>query len=292
MAGDVTRWRRYGKDRLYVTGADGTKLGYRDLVTGENHLTDPTHAAEFAALVSAWVVDGAASPPQPVPDATPPPEPDPEPEREPEWEDLAQRSAGAMARQQAIALKDAAPVRTLVARLLGVRTDERAWRIGADGEEMVAAQLAKLARKDPRWQFLHAIPVGKRGSDIDHLVIGPGGVFTLNAKHHPRSNVWVGGDTCLVNGQRQPYIRNSRHEARRAGHLLTRGCGFPVAVTGVVVPVGASNVTIRTAPADVYVVNRMRLARWLADRRPVLPDDAIAAIFTAARRSTTWSPTT
>jgi hypothetical protein len=212
-----------------------------------------------------------------------------QPEPEPDWEDLAQRAAGAMARQQAIALKEAAPVRTLVARLLGVRTDERAWRIGADGEEMVAAQLAKLARKDPRWQFLHAIPVGTRGSDIDHLVVGPGGVFTLNAKHHPRSNVWVGGDTLLVNGQREPYIRNSRHEARRAGRLLSRACGFPVAVMGVVVPVGANNVTIRTPPVDVVVVNRMRLARWLLDRRPVLPNDAVVAIFEAARRSTTWS---
>ncbi len=54
-----------------------------------------------------------------------------------------------MARVQAVALKQAAPVRTMVARVLGVHTDERAWRIGADGEQKVAGQLAKLAKKDP-----------------------------------------------------------------------------------------------------------------------------------------------
>lgn len=43
----------------------------------------------------------------------------------------------------------------------------------------------------------------------------------------------------MIIGQRQPYIRNSRHEAGRAARLLTAACGFPVAVTGVVVPVGA-----------------------------------------------------
>lgn len=32
-------------------------------------------------------------------------------------------------------------------------------RIGADGEEKVAAQLGKVAKKDPRWRFIHAIPV-------------------------------------------------------------------------------------------------------------------------------------
>jgi hypothetical protein len=38
----VVRWRRYGKDRLYVTAADGTKLGYRDLLSGQDHVTEYT----------------------------------------------------------------------------------------------------------------------------------------------------------------------------------------------------------------------------------------------------------
>jgi len=206
------------------------------------------------------------------------------------WRDLAGQRPGAMAREQALALKDAAPVRTLVARMLRVHTDERAWRIGADGEEKVAAQLAKLARKDPRWTFFHAIPVGEKGADIDHLVIGPGGVFSLNAKHHPGAKVWVGGDTFMVNGRRLPYVRNSRHEASRATKLLTAACGFPVQVTGIVVPVGAEDVTIKTSPVDVHVVYRTRLVRWLRAQPPVLLDAHIEAIFDVARRSTTWQP--
>ena len=45
------------------------------------------------------------------------------------------------------------------------------------------------------------------------------------------------GDIFLVNGHRQPYVRNSRHEAARAGRAgrpLSAACGFPVVVTGVV----------------------------------------------------------
>jgi hypothetical protein len=78
-----------------------------------------------------------------------------------------------MTREQALALKQAAPLWTLLARALGVRNDERAWRIGADGEEKVAAQLEKVIVKDPPWRILHAVRVGERGSDIDHIVIGP-----------------------------------------------------------------------------------------------------------------------
>ncbi|HET9443787.1 MAG TPA: nuclease-related domain-containing protein [Acidimicrobiales bacterium] len=120
-------------------------------------------------------------------------------------------------------------------------------------------RLAKLVKKDARWRVLHAIPVGENGSDIDHLVVGPGGVFTLNAKHHPDAKLWIGGDTFRVNGFPHPYVRNSRFEARRAAQLLTLAAGLPVAVTGVVVPVGAVALTIKRQPRDVQVVNRMAL---------------------------------
>lgn len=302
MTASVARWRRYGKDRLYVTGDDGTKLGHRDLLTGEDHIESPARADEFKAAISAWIdteampgpaapaaAAGAQSPQEPVVAAAIESPELPVLPTQPTREDLAERPAGEMVRQQAAALRQAAPVRTFLARVLGVHTEERAWRIGADGEKKVAAQLEKLARKDPQWRFLHAIPVGERGSDIDHVVIGPGGVFTLNTKHHPGAKIWIGGDTVMVNGQRHPYIQKSRFEAQRASRLLTAACGFPVVAVGVVVPVGADALKIKEPPADVHVVNRMRLAKWLRDRPPVLPPATINAIFDAARRPTTWS---
>ena len=206
------------------------------------------------------------------------------------WIDLATNRAGAEAREQAVAARDAAPVRTFLERVVDKKTAERSWRIGADGEEKVAVQLAKFARKDPRWRFLHAIPVGDRGSDIDHLVIGPGGIFTVNAKHHPGAKIWVGGDTFMVNGNRQPYIRNSRHEAARAAKLLTAACGFPVHAEGVVVTVNADDLTVKKAPAGVHVVPRMQVARWLRRHSDILDSDVLDQIFDAARRSTTWRP--
>lgn len=301
----VARWRRYGHDRLYVTAADGTKIGWRDLVSGEDHVAATNLCAEFHAAIATWIPDqaGSASQAPAVEDsaaaessagdeASPAPDPapviPPEPAEEACWDDLASHRAGAMAREQAMARKQEAPVKTFVARALGVHTEERAWRIGADGEEMVAAQLRRLAKKDPRWRFLHAIPIGENGSDIDHVVIGPGGVYTLNAKHHPRSSVWVGGNTFLVNGQKQPYVRNSRHEAARASRLLSDACGFPVPVVGLVVPVGANSLKIKESPEDVKIVNRMALRDWFRKRPPILDDERVSAIYDAARRSTTW----
>jgi hypothetical protein len=303
----AVRWRKYGKDRLYVNGCDGVRIGWRDLITGEDHVEDGEAAELFSTTVATWhahaghssasiAAHSGVEAPAPLPEPTveadivasvtcSESESEPAPETA---EDLADRRPGAAARAEATRLKDERPVLTFVARVLGVHTDERAWRIGADGEEKVAARLAKLAKADPRWRFLHAIPVGERGSDIDHLVIGPGGVFTLNAKHHPGAKLWIAGNTFLVNGQRQPYIRNSRHEASRAARLLGAAAGVAVKATGVVVPVGAAEIVVKEPPRDLAVVNRARLVKWLTSQPEVLDPDVVDKLFGAARLSTTW----
>ncbi len=338
----VKRWARYGHDRLYVETADGTRLGYRDIKTGQTVVDDESHreavgtaAAAFRgapavpAAVRAQAVPievpalvltvSAASVPTLAPVETVPPPAGPvalaSPRAvatsapvttatvaapavaplvgeapAPSWTDLSLNRPGQAAREQAVAHRQAAPVKTLLARVLRVHTDERAWRIGADGEEAVAARLAKLG---PEWKVLHAVPVGTRGSDIDHVVIGPAGVFTINTKHHPNASVWVGGNTFMVNGQRQPYIRNSRHEAARASRLLTAACGFPVFATGLIAVMGAQEgFTIREQPpgGDVHVMTRREVDRWLRKRDiGVLNLGQVEAVHDAARRSTTWA---
>ena len=304
----VTRWRSFGKDRLYVNGPDGQRLGWYDLLTGALTVESAENDATVLDVVEHWRAAHTAVGQAPISsaDRQPPPAAIPAGEAaapaqhetpapvgagwtpEPDWEDLAGRHAGQAAREQAVALRKAAPVRTFVARVLRLHTDERAWRIGADGEQMVGAQLAKLLRKDQRWHVLHAVPVGDNGSDIDHVVIGPAGVFTLNAKHHPRARIWVGGNTFMVNGQRLPYVRNSRHEAQRAARLLTQHAGVPLRAVGVVVPVGAADVVVKQAPEGVRVIGRRQLVRWLRQEPELLDQDVVERVFDTARRSPTW----
>ena len=282
----VRRWRRYGQDRLYVTDVHGIRVGWWDLATDEPHPEGPERLTTLIAAVTEWRAGPAVATESSV--AL---EPDPATigMPEPVSTDLARNRPGAMAREQAELIRAGRPIRTVLARVLGLHTDERAWRIGAIGEEKVADQCKKLANADPRWRFVHAVPVGDRGSDIDHVVIGPGGVFTMNAKHHPRAKIWVGGDTLMVNGQRQPYVRNSRHEAQRASRLLSAACDLDVPVEGVIVPVRASEVKVKTWPDGVHVVSHHQVARWLRMRREVLDQARIDVIYEAARRPATWS---
>ena len=301
----VVRWRRYGKDRLYVNGPAGERYGWADLLTGAIEVTEEKHHDLVWALVrghpawglrnsvtgvSSMRIEQAVSYP-PLGDA-----PTAEPVvgsttarnlmTERPWRDLALNEPGEGVRSQAIELRAAAPVRTFVARLVGVHTDERAWRIGADGEESVARELRKLG---DAWRALHSVPVGRKGADIDHVLIGPGGVFTINAKNHPGARVWVGGETVMIGQSRVPYVRNARFEADRASRLLSTAVGQPIHVMGIVALM-CDDLTIKKPPGDVLVIGRRRLRKWLAGLGPSLSRDQADAIFERARRSTTWQP--
>jgi hypothetical protein len=167
---------------------------------------------------------------------------------------------------------------------MGVHTDERAWRIGADGEEEVGRRLAKLSAE---WRVLHAVPVGAKDSDIDHVVVGPPGVLTLNTKNHSGKSVWVAERSFMVSGQKTDYLRNSVFEGNRATALLSKACGFDVPVEPVIV-VMAEKLTIKAQPQGVHVVARKSLVKWLKSRPPALTPEGVAEIFDRARSAATW----
>ena len=309
----VRRWARYGHERLYAETPGGTALGYLDVKTGRFHSDDLSNLPMLHKAVADHLAAGQPPPPSPPSLLSPSLPPSPptsaleqrcldagvdagstelasiEPVRA-GWMDISGTVAGAAARERALAERAAqGRVRHVLARIVGAHTDERAWRIGADGEQAVADQLAKLG---PTWRVLHAVRVGEKGSDIDHVVIGPGGVFTVNAKNHPDKSIWVGGDTFLVNGRQVPYVRNSRHEARRAAGRLTEQAGFPVEATGVIAVMGAhKGFTVKKQPEDgaVVVVQRRHITRLLLKVSPRLTARQIGAIYEVARRSTTWT---
>ncbi len=159
------------------------------------------------------------------------------------------------------------------------------WYVGALGELKVARRLEALG---PEWRVFHAVPVGSGTSDIDHVVIGPPGVFTINTKHHEGKDVWVGGRRIMVGGQRTDYLRSSRHEAKRASRRLSLAARGIVDVAPVIVIVGARRFTVRERPADVFVLREPHLTRWLTRLPAVVPPSFVDRLADAAAVPSTW----
>ena len=75
--------------------------------------------------------------------------------------------------------------------------DTVAWRRGAAGERRTARLLGPLEQHG--WAVLHDLAIPGSRANIDHLVIGPGGVFVIDSKQYrgrlqldPTGRLWHG----------------------------------------------------------------------------------------------------
>lgn len=214
--------------------------------------------------------------------------PEPPPSQGPPSADLAANSAGDAAQARADELRRSRSWAGRLAALFGARNEARSFAFGAQGERIVGRKLDRWAARDG-WHVLHAVPVGRRGADIDHVLIGRFGVVTINTKR-TRGRVWVAESGMVVNGTKVDYLRNSRHEAKRARELMATALGRHVPVHPVIVFVGAKGYTVKNGgPRDVTVLPRVKgLRRWLRRQGPMLTDDQVAALYTAARDPAAW----
>lgn len=201
---------------------------------------------------------------------------------------LGTRVPGQAVIEELLALQSQVRPRSRLQRILGISPlspETVPWYKGALGEITVGRILANLG---PEWLVLHAVPVGTGSSDIDHILIGPAGVFTINTKNHSGQPVWVAGRTLMVAGRKTRHLYNAAHEAARASKLLTAAVGFPVQVNGVVVIVEPKSLTVRARPEQVHVVTDARLLRWLHGFNPVLTQEEVARLSAVAVQPGTW----
>lgn len=273
------RWGKYGQSRLYVTDDAGAELGWWDLKTDQPHPASPRHLEALKLAVLEWKFD------------QPPPRhslPGGQRRSVSGDGDLLANLPGTQLAPYVAAAHEAGEVPTAWRRARLGKHAYSSWERGAIGERLVAAKLHELHRFDGRWGYLNSIPLGEQG-DIDHFVVGPGGVFTINAKHHAGCNIWVAGNTLMVNGKRQDHVRSSRREAQAAARRLTRALGSAVHTVGLVVPVEHRSLTVREQPEGVAVVAERDLIHFLRAQGDVLQREQVERIFACARRETTWA---
>lgn len=271
----VTRWKRYGHDRLYANLPDGTAVGWADVKTGDITVL----AAEYHADVIAVLTDHLR-----IPRTSTTPEAEPRPPLLPPPTAVDDLSAN---RPGESLLDKSGPglIGRVVSQLLRRPTEWDSWRKGLAGERRVGAELNRLARHG--WRVLHSIPLADK-VDVDHLLIGPGGVFSINTKHHHKRAVWVGDDSVKVDhGKPAPYARKSRAEAERVARVLQHYCGFPVPVEPVLVFVGVTDLKVVATQLSVRVYQEREVAA-LAPLSGVLTAEQVEQVYSVARHRGAW----
>jgi hypothetical protein len=101
-------------------------------------------------------------------------------------------------------------------RKLDKHTDQLAservrWLIGGHGEALVAYYLRKLP---DTWHLFHNVKLSTDG-DLDHILVGPGGLFCISTKAY-RGSYTVGADGAyLLNGEPIGHVHDAQKLALR-----------------------------------------------------------------------------
>jgi hypothetical protein len=158
------------------------------------------------------------------------------------------------------------------------------WAKGAAGEAAVASTLAALPAT--HWRVLHDLPIGRRGANVDHLLIGPPGVFCVNTKHLS-GRVDVNRDEIRRNGRRTRFLAAATIEAQRVQAILEHHMGEPVSVEPLLVVHGAK-VRVASQPRDVTVLTSAEVAGWLCALPAVLAFQGWQLCCRVATSPSTW----
>jgi hypothetical protein len=173
--------------------------------------------------------------------------------------------------------------------LVHLRPEALNWLRGARGERFMAAELEKLGRG---WRVLHSIPWGNGEWDIDHLVIGPPGVFPINTKRLIDAEVVVSGSSFRKSGWKVDYLEKAAKEANRVIQRLNR-VGISSPVLPIIAISGASSVRVKSTPVGLGVVVGVApvkgVVRKLRKRNPVLSPEAVDAAYEVLTDPSVWT---
>jgi hypothetical protein len=155
-----------------------------------------------------------------------------------------------------------------------------AWRRPSVAERQTEAQLRKLERSG--YRSLHARAIPGTDAQIDHLVIGPTGVYAVDSeKWDKRLPVRVQSHRKLFHGpfNMKERLDEARMEASEASRLISEALGreIPVvpslAIYGPRIPWKILNVR----GVDVFDGSRVR--KWITRRERALTDAEIEEIY-------------
>lgn len=157
-----------------------------------------------------------------------------------------------------------------------------AWRRMSSSERRTERQLYKLEAKG--YRALHARALPDSDAQIDHLVVGPTGVFAVDSENWDRHLPVRAYPNQLFVGpfSRNDRLREARWEADRARELLSDTLGFEVNVIPSLAIYGPKIPWKVLTVRDVDVFSGRRVRKWIRRRQPTLSPAEVERILNAA----------
>lgn len=247
-------WSRFGQQRIYINDRR-RQVGWYDPVTGEKGIREAeVHEVDEALTQFADQIAGAKI-------------------------GTDESSAYYQAEESLTGPEDLADNRP------GDLVPGEGWKatLGIEGELQTAGMLSTLDHRG--FKALHSIELSD-AKDIDHLVIGPTGVFTINSKKTSYPVAVEDDGTVKVHGYRQNWLADAQRDARIVQRRLCECTGLELTVEGLV------SVWNGDHPVEGFhqqIVPGDEIVEALTQHYPVLTAAAVDITYGIARLPRTWA---
>jgi hypothetical protein len=166
-------------------------------------------------------------------------------------------------------------------KITRVRRKVRALRLGRDGERFIGQFLETL--REQGFQVFHDVP--GEGFNVDHVIVGLRGVFTIETKTISKpvgcdSKMSFDGQSISITGvqlTRNPVIQ-AKAQARWLKDLIAQSTGRTVEVRPVVVFPGWYIKHAAGAHKEIWVLNHEALPAFIEHEREVLTSEDVNLI--------------
>ncbi|MET1044999.1 MAG: nuclease-related domain-containing protein [Microbacteriaceae bacterium] len=139
-----------------------------------------------------------------------------------------------------------------------------------------------------QWDVLHAIPRTDPDQPLEHLIVGPPGVFVLRGYDLGAGDVWLRGATLVARRHRQS-LDDLQEQAEYASRMLGLATALPIEVRPIAVLLDPGRVWARPDGAGLIVLSNRELVTWLLSRPSRYCGDEIVALSVAAETAATWN---
>ncbi len=180
------------------------------------------------------------------------------------------------------------PSRSRLARILGASpldANALSWLRAAQAEIIVGNILGRLP---DGYTVYHSLPLPNTAFWVDHLVVGPGGIFSINSTTHWDRDLAGSLRSIPIGDHVMPYLRDVCFEAAQITARLAAVMPPTTVVQPVTVLVNPHKIVLARKPDAVTVIDSPRLRRWLVARPHIFSPHQQAALAAVIDDPATW----
>ena len=153
------------------------------------------------------------------------------------------------------------------------------YKLGIAGEEFTAKILEGLGSE---YKILHSIPFSEHKKDLDHIVIGPTGIYIINSKNYRAKSLLIDDEYIIYNKKRLSDPIDLQRDVRYVENLFKVKNVFPIISL-------VNNNSLRIKSSKVSkVLHANKIVNYIKNQETVYTENYINKVYSEMSNCGKW----